>query len=926
MLGHSLARLVLVLQWTSISALIAVTFLLAGQEWLAYADAGRIVVLTRADRVLFHAMTGIRFENGAAGVAVLSDEQPQAAVAASNHRVDLLFAAAMESLADTAVPGRAAAQDAARAAYEDLQRQRSLIAALMEQPLGERDMATAERWLMAMYALVERLGTAATAVANTVRLLDPEIAELVYVRRSAYVIRDHFGKPCSALRPDVQRNQPLDRARMAAWREWVGVYTSRWDELALHLDRPGAPAQLVEDVRQGRAATAAAQKRMDDIVYGLDGSGTPAIAPADWSHLCTDAYGPILALGNHALDLAVARAETLKARASALLAAMVVLAAASLLLGALSIRTVRRRLSRPLARLMETIGRLSRQEFATPVPATGHPDEIGAMAGALEDLRTSALRAQHLQRLLDEARTKEIERANEVSRAKSAFLATMGHEVRTPLNGILGMAELLRDSPLSAEQRRWLDAITGSGALLLAILNDILDYSKIEAGRLELESIPFSPEEVVRTLEATVAPQAAGKGLAFRCACRPLPARLAGDPAKLGQVLLNLLGNAVKFTHAGEVVLAVRRLDGDGGADRARLEFRVSDTGIGIAPDALAHVFDAFTQSDSSITRRYGGTGLGLAICKRIVEAMGGSLSVVSIVDRGSAFTLTLDFPVLPAAVPPPAAGAAPLPRLSVLLAEDNAVNAAVVTAMLGRLGHAVVHAADGAAALALAAEADYDLVMTDLAMPGLDGIGLARRIRALPHATRCEVPIVALTADVAAERADECFAAGMTDILRKPFRRDELLRVLADATGAAADDEEDGAAAAPPGGRRSLLEERLEDLGAAKTGFIVELFVRTTPPLLAEAARAAAAGDAAAFAEAAHRLKSAAGQLGLHRLARLARDGERAGAAGDGAAVRRAAAAIAAAAPGAVAAVQRAWRGVLSARDRRSGSPPRAP
>ncbi|WP_052710233.1 ATP-binding protein [Azospirillum thiophilum] len=940
MFRHSLARLVLVLQWTAILAVVGITFLLAGREWLAYADAGRIVGLTRADRVLFTATAGIRFENGVTGVAVLTLDDPAAAVEESYRKVDGYYRDAVLSVAEADFEGRDALLAAARDAHDTLADRRPMLDALLAQPLAERDMGAADPWLMAMYELAGRLADISVAATNAVRMLDPTVAELAYVRQSSYLIRERFGRPCSALRPDVQRNQPLDRDRIAAWREGIGAYRARWEALAEQLGRPGAPPQLVEDIRNGRAATEAAQERMDAIIYGLDGSGVPAMAPADWSHLCTDAYGPVLALGDHALALAVGHAETRRAEAWRMVTAMAALSLASLLLGGLSILAVRRRLTVPMRRMQATIGRLSRQEFDEPVPAAGHPDEMGAIAGALEDLRAGALAARGLQRQLDEARSQEIARANEANRAKTVFLATMSHEIRTPLNGILGMGQLLGDSPLSPQQRQWLDGIFQSGSLLLAVLNDVLDYAKIEAGRMELECTPFSPEALLRSIEASMAPQAVARGLCYRSAMSGLPPRLQGDPAKLGQVLLNLVGNAVKFTDRGEVVVSVRRLDG-AAAGRALLEFVVSDTGIGIAPQALEHVFDAFTQSDSSITRRFGGTGLGLAISRRIVEAMGGTIAAASAPGQGSRFTVTVEFalaPPAPAALPAAGTGfAAPMPALAVLLAEDNPVNAAAAVAMLERMGHRVTHAGDGLAAAELAARHDFDAVLTDLAMPGLDGFGLARRIRGLPHATRCEVPIIAVTATVSAERIEECYAAGMTGFVGKPFHRDELRDALAAAIGAEGEEE---AAAPPPSRRGSLLEERAADLGIEKAGRIVALFVDTAPALLAEAMAAAAMRDCRSFGDAAHRLKGAAGLVGLHRFARLAaqaeRDAaelaesdlaelERDAAGGTPDALHRHARRLAAATPRAVAGLRLAWAGMLSARAAGNDNPSRA-
>lgn len=919
---HSLAKLVLLLYWGLIAGLVALSLLLGAQQWAAFQDARRIVLLTHAQRVLFSAMTGIRFQVGIAGVAVLSQQDPQASIAKSNDRVDDLYNEALTAIATIGREDDRISLAAVRTAHAKLEDSRKSLSAVALQPLPERDIVDADRWRLAMYEVAEQLEAVSVAVGNRTRMRDPNIAELVQLWQSSYAIRERYGRPCSALRANVNANQPLDRDQMAEWREGVGEYTARWKMLEAYLDRPGAPPQLVADVAHGRAVTEMTQKRMDEVLYGLDGSGKPAMAAPDWSQLCVSAYDAILKLGDDALDLAIRHAEERKAYASIVGATMAGAALAGILMVGYGIVTVHRRLSKPMRMLVDAIGEFSQQQFTRPVSPTGYPDEMGKMASALEGLRIGMLKSQHLQRLLECAKEAEILRANDVSRAKTAFLATMSHEIRTPLNGILGMAELLNDSPLSAQQRAWLDAVSQSGSLLLSILNDILDLSKIEAGRLELEAIAFSLEDLLRSITAAMMPQAKGKGLTFLIEYENLPARMIGDPAKVSQLLLNLVGNAVKFTHSGEVVVGVRWLTAGDFPNRGRMEFRVTDTGIGISRQAIESIFDPFSQSDSSITRRFGGSGLGLAICKRIVDAMGGSITVESTLGCGSVFTVVLPFAVAPpiVAAPSGAAVSETMPQLSILLAEDNEVNAAVACAMMEKMGHRVDYAAHGLTASALAADRDYDVVLTDLAMPGLDGIGLAERIRALPHATRREVPIIAVTANLTSARIDRCFAAGMTGFVQKPFSQETLRCALADAVGSSADTE-----LSPSAVSSSLLDQRCEDIGVENTGRIVDLFVTTTPALLTEAEHALLTGDARAFGDTAHRLKSAAGYVGLNHLARLAQIAERAAAANDFSAMRRCAHAMTAKAPGKIEMLRRCWAEILNARLRQNDNLPHA-
>ncbi len=793
--------------------------------------------------------------------------------------------------------------------------------------LSERALAAAVSITDLSETLVSNAAAAASAViSNLYRLIDdPSLREEAFLALDRLIEEDIYsmermfelrlrssqlGLLISRL-PDANRLEAVD-AIESDYRKQLRIVTRRANSVP-------DPVRRAQATDNAKILTLAATPRSDANLFAIQrrllrvGEATTLLAEENRG--LSDELGRVATrLLETTRSYTSTAAERAEGAARFAFYALIAVSLASLLLSAAILWFyVRGHVVRRLTSMAGSVRRLASGDFSTKIPVEGR-DELTDMARALKVLKAEGLRKRELEqereRINEELRqhrealqelvaerTRQLEEANRelireagdhakaraaaeaANRAKTEFLATMSHEIRTPVSGLLGLLRVLRDETKDAGQREQLELASGAGETLLSLLGNVLDYSKVESGHLELELLDFDLAGLMDGIALLLQPAAQEKGLAFNLDLDPdLPARLHGDLGKIRQILFNLAGNAVKFTDQGSVTLSATQQTAD------TLVLEVTDSGPGIPLQAQGRIFEPFAQLDPSISREHGGAGLGLAICKQLTQLLGGRLSVKSRAGAGSCFRLELPLVV---AKQPELEQARPGTLKTdksrrILVVDDDPVSLLVVGAFLRRIGHRVATAQDGAEALALVGMERPDLVLMDISMPGMDGLEATRRVRAMEDPALSSLPIVGMSAHVFREDLDRHLAEGLDGLLTKPVFPERLFETIE-----ALFQGKQGTAAVDPAIRdlpspsqrmaeASLLETQVLSDDAAMLGLpavkrIIDTYRVVLPKQMEALSRATEAEDWIAVAAAAHAIKSAAGAVGAGRLAEQA-------------------------------------------------------
>jgi signal transduction histidine kinase/ActR/RegA family two-component response regulator len=751
--------------------------------------AERVLVSVGISRDLYSALQEVRLERGGFNTALERQDEvsPQILTLYHHRKADSerLLDSALARLARDPSPETQSALAVIAQRRQAFEQVRDQVVAAMALPKAVRPDGLGARWVAANNGLVAATGGLVHRLNSDVSENDPFIAEMTKMEQLVWWARDAVGEDTLQL----GRARALGKAPPPDLLQALATQAGRRDEAHLGSVPPSLRAAVD---KAGQAVFADYVRGREATLADLTAGRPPSVSDAQASHSAVNALTSLVAAASTAFDLseAHARAELAAADSDAWLAAALMVSA--LALGFFAVRFIRVRIVGPITRITESMGTVASGDLETEIPFQRRSDEIGRLARALQVFRRNAREKRPIEDELLRSQV-AVEAAEAASRLKSQFLANMSHEIRTPLNGVLGMVQVMEletQTPLQSERLR---TIRDSGEVLLQVLNDLLDLSKIEAGEFQLHPAEFDVGDLVERSCATFHAAAEAKGLATRChVAEDAQGIWMGDAPRVRQILSNLISNALKFTDKGEVALEVERRG-------SALMVSVKDTGIGIAADALPKLFNKFSQVDESNTRRFGGTGLGLAICRELSQLMGGDIQVESEPGVGSTFRVTLPLRWVgasrasdEAADSSPVAGEAAARSerpIRILAAEDNLTNQKVLAALLSPLGIDLTIVADGQSAVDHWRDCPCDLILMDIQMPGMSGVAACQLIRAMEAEGGLKpTPIIALSANAMSHQVDAYLAAGMTAHVAKPIDAAVLYHAIEDNLAAAED------------------------------------------------------------------------------------------------------------------------------------------
>ena len=862
--GHALRTVFLLLVLPLIATLCGILW----SAVISEQDAQQITLLSSVDRVAFETAAGVRLVRAKVLAANAAGAASPSELRSIQQQADSIINRAIQRLDAAMVPGGLEAIEAIRRTWAELDDAWGRLNGLEGKPAPERDQLISQ-WFLGATKMVNRMSDLSRAVVARIRQADLKISIILPARQLAWALRETSGDECLLMRPEVIAGTKPARAVEAELYRLRGQANAISDRLDEVVAQEEFPAPLRDAVASAKAASKAGNVARDQV-YARSGRHDVTLTATDWNAICLAPFDTIMRVAAVTNELVEQHALTQESGARRHVRFALAGLAATVAVTFWTFILVRLRVTGPLESVIKQIERFRQSDYQAAVPALGNGDEFSALCQILEAHRQNILEKQDFENQLKAAKA-QAEAANQV---KSEFLATMSHEIRSPMNGIMGTIDLLRESPLADDQKQMIDLLHESASSLLAILNDILDFSKIEAGAIVISPEPTSTARVVTSVHEMLASVADRKRLKFNTQIAAnVPEWIAVDSLRLRQILVNLVGNAIKFTAQGAVSMKVGRSTSPSGV--ALLTFAVSDTGIGMTAEVIARLFRPFSQADASTTRNFGGSGLGLSISRQLARLMGGDVEVTSKPGVGSVFTLTLPLLMAPA----PCANRAATPVLGhfgplrALVAEDQSTNRWLIQRQLERLGIEAEAVQNGQEAWAALGRGDYDLLITDFHMPVMDGLELTRRIREAEAAGGGpRLSIIGLTADATAKTRERCRAAGMDDVVSKPIDLRGLDAAL----------------------RRLLLGETdNDDCQIVRSnevifdpGIYAELFAPGDPrgirwladvtnsiaDFLHELRQEAASGDGAALAKTAHRFAGTAVCAGAAQLGNIGR------------------------------------------------------